>query len=135
MGFVLEAHYFLQDFTFGNNLKTRVRKCDPTDMFCVEVAHGPFVAIEVGGGKVAAKADGLVTAYVLGWMVGLRHPNFAATSPNSSWNLGVGLRIDPSAQVLGDGFVANQPLPPNETAIRFRNEPRVGVTVLSSFSF
>jgi hypothetical protein len=138
LGFVLEAHYFLQDFTFSGisgGGGGRGKKCLSDDIFCVEVAHGPFVAIEVGGGKAAAKADGLVTAYVLGWMMGLRHPNFAATSPNSSWNLGVGLRIDPSAQVLGDGFVANQPLPPNETAIRFRNEPRVGVTVLSSFSF
>jgi hypothetical protein len=134
MGFVLEAHYFLRNFDYSGR-GIYVAQCAKGDTFCMEVAHGPFVAIEVGGGSSATPtATSTVTAFVLGWMMGLRHPSLT-TSPNSSWNLGVGLRVDPKAQVLGDGFVANQPLPAGETAIRYRTEPRVGFTVLSSFSF
>jgi hypothetical protein len=68
-------------------------------------------------------------------MIGLRHPTANTTSPTQSWNFGVGLRIDPHAQVLGDGIFANQPLPAGETAIRYKNEPRAGIMLLSSFSF
>jgi len=71
-------------------------------------------------------------------MIGFHHPN--ATSANGSsnntqsWNFGIGLRIDPKSQVLGDGLVANQPLPANDS-IRYKTEPRAGVMLLSSFSF
>jgi hypothetical protein len=68
-------------------------------------------------------------------MIGFRHPNAATSSSTSSWNFGIGLRVDPKAQVLGDGVVANQPLPAGETAIRYKTEPRPGVMLLSSFSF
>jgi hypothetical protein len=54
---------------------------------------------------------------------------------NTSWNFGVGLRVDPKAQVLADGFIANQPPPAGETAVRFKTEPRYGIMLLSSFSF
>jgi hypothetical protein len=133
ISFVLEAHYFLRDyfFTSGGTLPT----CPPQgDPYCMEVAHGPFVAIEVGGGTSATPANnGPITAYALGWMVGLRHP-LLTTSKTSSWNFGVGFRIDPRAQVLGDGLVANAPLPPGD-AIRYKTEPRYGVMIMSSFSF
>jgi hypothetical protein len=134
VGFVLEAHYFLREFTFGGD-GTSVPLCIKIDRYCMEVAHGPFVAIQVGGGTSAVpKATDVATAYALGWMVGLRHPNLT-TSPTSSWNLGVGVRVDPNTKLLGDGIVANQPLPAGETAIRYKNEPRFGLMLLSSFSF
>jgi hypothetical protein len=111
LGFVLEAHYFLRDYIFGNGGPITV--CTKGS-FCVEVAYGPFVAIEVGGGTSSTiSATGVPTAYALGMMVGLRHPN--APTPNQSWNFGLGLRVDPKAQVLGDGIVANQPLPMGES--------------------
>jgi hypothetical protein len=135
VGFVLEAHYFLRDYFFGSTGRATMCPKTITERYCMEVAHGPFVAIEVGGGTTAVPtASSLVTAYVLGWMVGLRHPNLTK-SETSSWNFGVGLRVDPRAKVLGDGFVPNQPLPAGETAIRYRTEPRLGITLLSSFSF
>jgi hypothetical protein len=96
------------------------------------VATGPFVAVEIGGGTSASTNAGPITGYALGWMVGLHHPSASATS---SWNFGVGFRVDPQAKILGDGFVANQPPPPGETAVRFKTEPRYGVMLLSSFSF
>jgi hypothetical protein len=73
----------------------------------------------------------------MGWMVGLHHPKVDPTTKldnNSSWNFGIGLRVDPSAKVLGDGLYPNQPLPAGDS-IRFKMEPRYGLMLLSSFSF
>jgi hypothetical protein len=67
-------------------------------------------------------------------MIGMPHPA-AALSPTSSWNFGIGLRVDPKSQVLGDGIIVNQPLPAGESTIRFKTEPRLGLMLLSSFSF
>jgi hypothetical protein len=136
VGFVLEAHYFLRDLTFSN-ITGRRAPCSRTegDTYCMEVAYGPFVAIQVGNGTSAVPGEkDLVTSYALGWMVGLRHPHLT-TSDTASWNLGVGVRVDPSTKLLGDGIVANQALPTGETAIRYKNEPRFGLMLLSSFSF
>jgi hypothetical protein len=107
VSFVLEAHYFFAEWPpylgcLGLN--------------CTDLATGPFVAIEVANGATASPdATGLITGYALGWMVGMHHP-WAATPDseltNSSWNFGLGLRVDPSAEVLGDGVLPNHPPPP-----------------------
>jgi hypothetical protein len=132
VSFVLEAHYFFVEWPpylgcLGLN--------------CSDVATGPFVAIEVGGGATATpSSNGPITVYALGWMVGLHHPWAAAADSklsNSSWNFGVGLRVDPSAKIFGDGVRANQPPPPGITTADqlFKKEPRYGIMLLSSFSF
>jgi hypothetical protein len=135
VGFVFEAHYFLRDITYSG--AGQRGPCSKTlgDTYCMEFAQGPFVAIQVGGGTSAVPGDkDIITAYALGWMFGLRHPHLT-TSDTASWNFGIGLRIDPNTKGLGDGIVANQPLPVGETAIRYKNEPRLGLMLLSSFSF
>jgi hypothetical protein len=144
IGFVLEAHYFLRTYDFLDRPKMpKVDDCHAValNLFCSEIAHGPFVAIQVGGGTASplgttSSASNPITAYALGWMVGLRHPNFT-TSANSSWNLGLGVRVDPNAKVLGDGIVANKVLPDGEVAnpVRLKQSPRVGMMLVSSFSF
>ena len=132
VSFVLEAHYFLRDYQFGFTGPTCTLAA-ALALNCSNVATGPFVALEIGGGSSATPAaGGPITGYALGWMVGLQHPTMASTS--SSWNFGVGLRIDPKAQVLGDGLVANQPLPAGDS-IRYKTEPRTGIMLVSSFSF
>ncbi len=135
ISFVLEAHYFLRDYSFGLG---RSGICDLRDVLnCTELGHGPFVAIEVGDGSTATPAaNGPITAFAMGWMVGMRHPsNLVGGSQTASWNFGLGIRVTPKSQVLGDGIIANQPLPAGETIIRYKTEPRFGVTLLSSFSF
>jgi hypothetical protein len=86
-----------------------------------------------------AIADGAITAFAMGGMIGFRHLSGLVTEKNatSSWNFGIGLRVDPRAQVLADGFIPNQPPPAGETAVRFKTEPRYGIIIilLSSFSF
>lgn len=145
VGFVLEAHYFIRDYFFAKPLATAMNGI-PCDQICnVDVADGPFVALEIGGGtSVPSGSSGPITGYALGWMVGLHHPVLAPSKTGSStlvdtstrsWNFGIGLRVDPDAQVLGPGIVANQPLPDGETTIRYEKEARYGIMLLSSFSF
>jgi len=130
VSFVLEAHYFLvakeKDFA-----RKSCTSNGPYDWIsCTVVATGPFVAIEIGGG---GSGSGAISGYALGWMVGLQHPN-APKNIVSTWNLGIGLRVDPQAKVLGDGITLNQPLPVGDT-LRIKTEPRLGLMLLSSFSF
>jgi hypothetical protein len=138
VSFVLEGHYFLKEaLTKGCGLPLVLPK-GAIDVGCTEVAWGPFVAIEIGGGTTSSPANnGPITGYALGWMIGLHHPKVDSSGKpdTTSWNLGVGLRIDPKAQVLGDGFAPNLPPPNGEMAIRYKTEPRAGVMVMSSFSF
>jgi hypothetical protein len=140
VSFVLEMHYFLRDKVLNfNGPGDCTQQANRTGSYinCTEMAWGPFIAIEVGGGTTSSPANnGPITGYALGWMVGFHHPfDASGKTNNTSWNLGVGLRIDPKAQVLGDGFVANMAPPAGETAIRYKTEPRAGVMLLSSFSF
>ena len=55
---------------------------------------------------------------------------------NNSWNFGVGFHVNPKATVLGDGIVANMPLPAGENnPVRLNSEPRYGVMLLTSYGF
>ncbi|HLX16359.1 MAG TPA: hypothetical protein VKS24_14285 [Bradyrhizobium sp.] len=144
VGFVLEAHYFFKAvercYNSGKPAANKDAKPDnlADALSCTDFATGPFVAIEIGGGTNPAANGGLVTGYALGWMIGFRHPDFAKMmTPSSTWNLGIGLRVDPKSQVLGDGIIANQPLPIGEspTLVRLKTEPRYGLMLLSSFTF
>jgi hypothetical protein len=85
---------------------------------------GPFVAIQASG-------DELIEAIGFGIMYGIRRSRESATS----FNLGLGVMVDPNVKVLGDGIKENQTLPPGETAIRFREEEQWGLLFISSFSF
>jgi hypothetical protein len=123
---VLESHYFF--------VPNRAFFTVPAG----DWGTGPFVAIVAG-----TTGTDVINAYALGWMIGFREPtwnldsnkNWQATYGTASWNFGVGLRVDPNAQTLGDGIVANAPLPAGETSIRYKTAPSYGVMLLSSFSF
>ena len=124
---VLEAHYFFKEWLPFANCR---------DYNCNDIAIGPFVAIEAGNATTSG-SNGPITGYALGLMVGLHHPTTDPKLANSSWNFGVGLRVDPSATVFGDGVRANQPPPPGVTTADqlLKKEPRYGIMLLSSFSF
>ena len=126
VGIVLEAHYFFFQGVFGATTLS--------PMWNRPWGTGPFVAIELGGG--GSTGNNPISAYALGWMVGFKQPPDPATkkSPDLSWNFGLGLRVDPGARVLGDGLVANEPLPLNDQ-IRYKTSPRYGLMVVSSFGF
>ncbi|HLJ00695.1 MAG TPA: hypothetical protein VKT76_13335 [Bradyrhizobium sp.] len=135
LGFVLEAHYFFKAWETGKQ-GSCTSKDYPLAISCSDIAIGPFVAVEIGGGTSATPGNGPITAYALGLMFGFHHPD-AVILNNSTWNFGIGLRIDPKSQVLGDGIIANQPLPIGESSnpVRTKMEPRVGLMLVSSFGF
>jgi hypothetical protein len=85
---------------------------------------GPFVALQPG-------SDEIIEAIGLGVMVGFRR----AGDGVESWNLGVGIMVDPNVRVLGDGLNENEPLPGAETTVRFKEKSQVGVLVMTSFTF
>jgi len=113
---MLESHYFFTPGVGGNDPD------DPT-VRAARWGVGPFVAIQPGSEEV-------IEAIGMGIMIGLRRGN-----SGESFNLGVGYVVDPNTRVLGDGLEANQPLPPGETEIRYKDTAQSGILILSSFSF
>jgi hypothetical protein len=142
ISFVLESHYFFPGTEFTPLQFEPPGQCKYSNLNCTEWAWGPFIAIEVGDGTTAptSTTTGSIAAFAAGMMVGLHRPTYDPKTnqqlpDKTSWNLGIGVRVDPAAQILGAGFAANQAPPAGETAIRFQKEPRAGVMLLSSFSF
>ncbi len=110
---LLESHYFFKPrFTGPFGL--------PEDMWGI----GPFVAVQPGDERI-------IEAIGLGMMIGFRREE----TRSNSFNIGVGVMIDPDTRILGDGFAANAPPPGGEEEIRYRETSQVGVMVLTSFSF
>ena len=130
-GIVFESHYF-----FVPPATQLLGSALP-----ITWGHGPFIAVDASTSATTGSA--VIAGLSLGWMVGFRRltpplPSEAPvyTADNNSWNFGVGLRVDPKATVLGDGIVANMPLPAGETSpVRLKSEPRYGVMFLTSYAF
>lgn len=91
-----------------------------------DVGLGPFVSV-----NSSASADA-ISSFALGIMLGLRDQK---DTSKSSWNIGLGYIWDSDVQVLGDGLVANQPLPEGEMEVRYKTESKGGVLVMFSRGF
>ncbi len=52
-----------------------------------------------------------------------------------SFNIGIGLMMDPSVKILGDGINENEPLPAGETTVRTRETSQWGVLFMVSYNF
>ena len=110
---MLESHYFfVPDFSFIKLVDTG------------KWGHGPFVALQPG-------TKDIIEAIALGWMVGFRK----GCETNNSWNIGIGMVVDPNVKVLGDGIEENKPLPTGETEVRLKETSQWGIIILTSFSF
>lgn len=111
--FMLETHFF-----FKTDLKF-LGEVDEKNW-----GHGPFVAFQPGSN------NSLIDSVGIGWMIG-----FKRSDSSNSWNFGVGVIVDPDAQILGDGLKANQPLPEGETNIRYKTTDQWGALFLTSCTF
>lgn len=107
VGFFLEAHKFIKGTPDGKS----------------KTVNGPFVGLVMAG-------DAGIDSAILGWVWGFRQPKTSQTL-----NLGLGLAISPRAQILGDGLMANSPLPVGETEIRFKKTTKYGLAFSVSFGF
>lgn len=112
---ILESHYF---FTHGESPKNW--------------GYGPFVAIQPG-------TQNIIESVGAGLMVGFKRSSIVATDlgrdRGDSFNIGLGMMINPHAQVLGDGITKNQVLPAGETAIRLKTTTELGWLFVFSYSF
>jgi hypothetical protein len=93
--------------------------------FFAPLVFGPVVALQPGTGQI-------IQAIAFGVMVGLKDPIYKDTS--HSWNMGFGVSLEPSSTTLGDGLVANQPVPVGAT-IRTQTRSLVGFTALLSYGW
>lgn len=81
---------------------------------------GPFLAVAPGARIIDAVGGGLMLGY---------RPH---RGDRYSFNLGIGGTLDLDARVLGDGLVANEPLPPRETSARTKHTTAAGLLILFS---
>ncbi|MBX3235773.1 MAG: ankyrin repeat domain-containing protein [Nitrospiraceae bacterium] len=84
---------------------------------------GPFLAFAPGSRVVDAVGFGLMLGY---------RPSPA---DHYSFNLGLGGVLDLDARVLGDGLIANEPLPPHESSARTKHTTAAGLLVLFSIGW
>ena len=118
---MLETHYFFTpppEKIFGETIAGYL------DHEQGELGIGPFVAIQNG-------SDEIVEYIGAGIMLGFRR---SAESTNS-FNIGLGVLVDPSAKILGDGIVENRPLPEGETAVRYKETSQLGFLAMVSYGF
>lgn len=121
---ILEGHYF---FTPEKRFMPQAFDSNPRDW-----GHGPFVAIQPG-------TQNIIEAVGIGWMLGFKRASIVGqdTAPNrgDSFNLGLGIMVNPNAQVLGDGITKNQALPVGETAVRLKTTTEMGWLAVFSYTF
>jgi hypothetical protein len=82
---------------------------------------GPFAAVQSGGEHA-----------IDGFAAGVMFSILRDTDTGNDFNIGLGMMLDSNVKTLGDGMVANQPLPQGETAVRFKEEARWSFVVLFS---
>lgn len=120
--FILESHYF-----FTPDIHIPVFNVEPKNW-----GTGPFVAVQPG-------TENIIQSVGAGWMIGFKRSSIIASDlardRGDSFNIGVGLMLNPNAQVLGDGIEKDKPLPGAETAIRLKKTTELGWLFTFSYSF
>lgn len=81
---------------------------------------GPFLAVAPGSRIIDAVAGGLMAGY---------RPH---ARDRYTVNFGIGGTLDFDTRVLGDGIIANEPLPPRETSARTKQTTGAGLLVFFS---
>ncbi len=121
---ILESHYF---FTPDKPFMESIFNADPKSW-----GHGPFVAIQPG-------TQNIIEAIGAGWMLGFKRSTILAKDlardRGDSFNIGLGVMINPNAQVLGDGIRKNEVLPAGETAVRLKTTTELGWLFVFSYTF
>jgi len=84
---------------------------------------GPFVGVQTG-------SDETIDAFGAGFLLGFRNSDTAS----NSFNVGLGVIVDPDVQILGDGIEKNKKLRSGDT-LRFKEKSQWGVLLLFSFNF
>jgi hypothetical protein len=118
---LLESHRLI-DLKARGRPRGRDASGAKVDTERVTFGLGPFLAIQSSQSEV-------IEGIGFGVMGGLR------VGEASSFNLGIGGMLDPSAKVLAEGFRNGQPPPAGATEVLFSEEAKWGFVVLVSFAF
>ena len=91
------------------------------------VGYGPFVSVQPG-------SDEIINALGAGFMFGLRRQD-----ETQSFNIGIGVAVDPVTKTLGREFVPGKPAPLGPDGkplpIRYETRAQTGILLLASFSW
>ena len=117
---MLESHYFFTPNDIFGIIP--FNKLDPNEPD--KYGIGPFLALQPG-------TDEIIEAIGLGVMLGCKRK----APDKGSWNIGVGVVVDPHVQILGDGFKENAEPPNSETIVRYKETEQWGIVILASFAF
>lgn len=139
---MLESHYYFTSTDFQGKV-TQLTNAIKSQTFSTIVlasqalseSHtcgiGPFMAIQLT--DLSQDNGNALDVLGAGFMVGCTR--IKGEAQNSAWNIGIGAFVDKNLKVLGDGIQDGQPLPGNETQIRFKTIDSIGLLVLFSASF
>jgi hypothetical protein len=111
---VLESHFFAP--------------C-PNLFFGDQNGCGLFVAAQLGD------SDSIIDSVGGGLMFGFRPAAWVEEDNNRSFNIGLGVMVDPDTKILGDGINANSALPAGESEVRFKKSTQFGFMILFSYSW
>lgn len=118
---MLETHFFLTPKQWSELFST----WDYSDNEKGKFGVGPFVAIQPG-------SDLIIQAIAVGLMAGFKDPIYKDAS--HSWNIGLGISVEPSSKTLGDGLKPNEPVPTGAT-VRTQSRSLAGFTALVSYGW
>jgi len=123
-GLGLEFHKFLFSTSW---------KYAKTDLWTWALAFGPYVSVFPGNNNII---DSIGVGFVFGFIGGRKQNDAKPSDRNKlSLNIGIGGYVDPSTQVLADGFEDNTALPSGETSVRFKKVTQYGVQGVLSFNY
>lgn len=118
---LLESHFFLTPKQWGELFDCGDYSNDEKGHFGI----GPFVGIQPG-------TDQIIQAIAAGIMVGFKDP--ILKNANNSWNIGLGISLEPSSKTLGDGLKPNEPVPAGAT-VHTQTRSLAGITALLSYGW
>jgi hypothetical protein len=90
---------------------------------------GPFAVVEAGSSS--GTSSSALTGFGLGVMYGWQ----TDAKSSAGFSVGVGYIWEGGVQTLGDGIVANQPLPKGETQVRYTNQSAGAIMIMLSRQF
>jgi len=143
VGFILEVHYLLNDIADAKkkeDLKSlpRVGRSDTpvrikANSRTPHFTSGPMFTVELG--------ENIVKTVGLGWVFALQRYDITIEGNNTyftplrpAFNIGLSVIVDPKVKTLADEFKPNMALPAG-TAIRFKEEARLGIALVCSTRF
>ena len=103
-----------------------------------ELNFGPYIGVVPGGDKVISAIGGGLMANVRRIAENPEAGTKAGEPPlkqaPGSFQLGVGVMVEPGVQVLGSGLQLDQPVPANDS-LRFRDKDILGIQVVFSLGY